>query len=140
MSLVSKSQMKTERDDFSGSGVIPVLFDALGVNDDVVTRKPAFGPYQPKLSTQEWWCQVGMIVLFLSTGEYYSVHVSEIASSDDLGTRRMSKKIQATVHVRFCQQPSKIPVQARIFSRDWTQSRMFLQAKFVKARNFYTFE
>ena len=84
MSLVSKNQMKTERDDFSGSGEIPVLFDALGVNDDVVTRKPAFGPYQPKLSTQEWWCQVGMIVLFLSTGEYYSVHVSEIVSSDDL--------------------------------------------------------
>ena len=63
--------MKPERDDFSGSGEILVLFNiASDVGDDVVTWKPAFEPYKPKLSTVDWWCQVGMIVMFLSTGKY----------------------------------------------------------------------
>ena len=53
-----------DRDDFSGSGEIPVLFEIIQTNLTQIIIEP----YQPKLSKSEWWCQVGMIVLFLSTG------------------------------------------------------------------------
>ena len=61
-----KKEMKNiERDDFSGSGEIPVqLLEIIQTNLTQIIIEP----YQPKLSKSEWWCQVGMIVLFLSTG------------------------------------------------------------------------
>ena len=62
----NKKEMKNiERDDFSGSGEIPVqLLEIIQTNLTQIIIEP----YQPKLSKSEWWCQVGMIVLFLSTG------------------------------------------------------------------------
>ena len=49
----------------------PVVFTAIEAVIKVVPSQRLIAEYKPKLTTGDWWFQVGMIVLFLTVGTFY---------------------------------------------------------------------